>query len=207
MALRPAEPRTYTTTDAIAAPAKAEALTGLATRLLPAGAQLPSTTDPGALAGGLLGALVTARPGDLTPRGTPQETVTALTALAGAGFVEPVPPVAPVPAQLAVVVAGGADPDPGRAVTLARLAGALDRSGGGALLAARSADGPVAAVRNDPGLRSAVSSVDGLDRPSGVLATVLGLREQADGRAGSYGSGPGATAPAPPPAPTAGVAP
>jgi len=178
-------------TDAALAPDRADALRSLVTRVLPAGVQLPATTDAGALTGALLGALVTTTKG---PTSSPAEVGTAFTALADGGFLAPGP--APTPAQVALVVTGDgpAAPDAaGRATALAHLAGALHAGGAGTVVASRAASGEVAAVRADPGL-SDVSTVDGVGTAAGRIATVLAAGEQAQGRSGSYGSAPGAAA-------------
>ena len=178
-------------TDAALAPDRADALRSLVTRVLPAGVQLPATTDAGALTGALLGALVTTTKG---PTSSPAEVGTAFTALADGGFLAPGP--APTPAQVALVVTGDgpAAPDAaGRATALAHLVGALHEGGAGTVVASRAASGEVAAVRADPGL-SDVSTVDGVGTAAGRIATVLAAGEQAQGRSGSYGSAPGAAA-------------
>jgi hypothetical protein len=86
------------------------------------------------------------------------------------------------------------------------LARALDRNAVGAVLAgpASSADtaGLLQVARDDKDLTDSVSTIDGVDLPSGVIATVLALAEQADGRAGNYGSEGGAQAPLPTPSPS-----
>jgi hypothetical protein len=179
-------------TDAALAPDRADALRALVTRVLPAGVQLPPTTDAGTLTGALLGALVTAGRG---PTSSPAEVGTAFTALADGGFLAPGP--APAPAQLALVVTGDgppATPDAaGRATALARLAGAVHAGGAGTVVASRSVSGEVAAVRDDRDL-AAVSTVDGVGTAAGRIATVLAAGEQARGRSGSYGTAPGAAA-------------
>jgi hypothetical protein len=190
-------------TDAALAPDRADALRALVTRVLPAGVQLPTTTDAGTLAGSLLGALVTSGRG---PRSSPAEVGTAFTALADGGFLAPGP--APAPAQVALVVTGdgpAASPDAaGRATTLAHLAGAVHAGGAGTVVASRAVPGEVAAVRADRDL-SGVSTVDGVGTTAGRIATVLAAGEQARGRSGSYGAAPGAAAL--PDAPTGGSAP
>jgi hypothetical protein len=189
-------------TEAITDPSRADAIRDLSTRLLPSGAQLPSATDAGGLVGGLLG-------GVLLPKQTGQRSPdqgAALTGLAAAGFLRAGPP--PGPAQLAVVLTGGglAGPDAAeRAATVARLAGELDRAGGsvggGAVLAGRTgverATGAVGVVRADPTTSAALSTVDDVQTAVGRVATVLALREQADGRAGRYGEAANAQAPVP----------
>lgn len=179
-------------TDAALAPDRADALRTLVTRVLPAGVQLPRTTDPGTLTGALLGSLVTTGRG---PASSPAEVGTAFTALADGGFLAP--GAAPAPAQVALVVTGdGPGPAPdatGRAATLAKIAGAVRSGGAGTVVASRAVTGDVATVRADPGL-GGVSTVDGVGTTAGRIATVLAAGEQAQGRSGSYGTAPGATA-------------
>ncbi|MCD2187317.1 copper transporter [Actinomycetospora soli] len=190
---------TLSLTDAMLAPDRADALRTLVTRVLPAGVQLPSTTDVGTLTGSLLGSLVTTGRG---PSSSPAEVGTAFTALADGGFLAP--GAAPAPAQLALVVGGTAAPAPdaaGRSATLARLAAGVHAGGAGTVLATRSADGAVAVVRGDQALRG-VSTVDGVGATAGRLAAVLAAAEQAAGRSGAYGAAPG-VAPLPPRSPAA----
>jgi hypothetical protein len=180
-------------TDALVDPARADQIRDLTTRLLPAGAQLPSATDAGGLVGGLLGSVLLA-PGKSgqTARIAPDQATAALAGLSQAGFVKPV--ARPAPAQLAVVVTGGSLSGANaaeRAATVARLATELDHAGGGAVLAGRSgaadSTGPVGVVRADTSTASALSTVDDVQSSTGRVATVLALREQAQGRAGRYG--------------------
>jgi hypothetical protein len=120
-----------------------------------------------------------------------------LTGLTSAGFVSPGD--APGAANLVLVLTGGtlAGPDaPDSAAVYARLAAQLDRSGAGAVLAGRSgsaeATGAVGVARADPQIVAGLSTVDDVQAGSGRVAAVLALREQADGRAGRYGTGAGA---------------
>jgi hypothetical protein len=53
------------------------------------------------------------------------------------------------------------------------------------------------AVRDDESLAAAVSTVDDLDLPEGLVATVLALEALGDGTVGHYGYGEGASAPIP----------
>ena len=52
-------------------------------------------------------------------------------------------------------------------------------------------------MRGDPALRSGLSTVDALQGPASRVATVLALREQADGRSGVYGPAAGTFTPQP----------
>ncbi|MGQ0481741.1 MAG: copper transporter [Pseudonocardia sp.] len=188
-------------TEALVDPSRADSVRDLATRLLPSGAQLPASADAGALAGGLLGSVLLTSP-DGQQRVAADQAGAALAGLTQAGFVRA--GSRPSPAQLAVVLTGvsmaGADAAD-RAAALARVAGELDRSGGGAVLAGRSgAEGPsgaVGVVRADSVASAALSTVDGVQTSLGRVASVLALREQAEGRAGHYGSATTAQAPIP----------
>lgn len=86
------------------------------------------------------------------------------------------------------------------------LARALDARSAGVVVAGTglSAEerGTVRVLRDDNGVSERISSVDAADTPTGRLAVVLALQEQAAGRAGAYGSGPGADAPLPQPSPS-----
>ncbi|MDD7942595.1 copper transporter [Actinomycetospora lutea] len=183
-------------TDAAVAPDRAEALRALVPRLLPAGAQLPTTTDTGTLTGSLLASLLVARPSGVGEQTTGAEVATALRALSDAGYVRAPDGPGAAPGELALVVAGGGA-DPARDTVLARIAGEMDRVGAGAVLAGRTGSGAVTAVRADPALRSGLSTVDGLQGPASRVASVLALREQADGRTGVYGPAAGTFTPQP----------
>jgi len=192
-------------TDAFTDPSRSDQLTELTTRLLPAGAQLPTAPDAGTLTGGLLGSLLLLDPGTgVAPAGS-EQTAAVLAGLGDGGFVRAGPQVQP--AQLAVVLTGAAAAGNGsgdRAGTVARFATQLDRSGAGAVLAGRpgsaQADGALGVVRADTAATSVLSTVDDVGSPSGRIATVLALAEQAQGRAGRYGTAGNADAVAPAPA-------
>lgn len=179
-------------TEAVGDPAREDQLRQLTAQLLPTGAQLPAASDAGSLAGGLLGGVL------LAPNATPEQARSVLAGLAGAGFVRPGD--APGRATLAVVLTGGAltgvDAGDAAAVT-ARLAAALDRTGKGAVLAggAGSADatGPVGVARADTAITTQLTTVDDVQSGPGQVSAVLALREQADGRAGRYGTAVTAT--------------
>ena len=153
-------------TPAVGDPARADQLRALTAELLPAGAQLPAAADTGSLVGGLLSGIV------LAPAGQQ--------------------PGQPVTAQQADAVLAGL-----AAAVVARLAAQLDRSGGGAVLAGRTgsadATGAVGVARADPGIVQRVSTVDDVQTGAGQVSSVLALREQLDGRSGSYGTSATAT--------------
>jgi hypothetical protein len=186
-------------TPAVGDPARGDQLRELTAELLPTGAQLPAATDTGSLVGGLLGGIVLAPTG---PQGgqpiAAQQADAVLAGLAAAGFVAP--GQRPLPGNAVLVLTGGAlqGVDAGdAAAVIARLAAQLDRVGGGAVLAGRTgsadATGAVGVARADPGIVQRVSTVDDLQSGAGQVSAVLALREQLDGRAGSYGTSATAT--------------
>ncbi|SDD77269.1 copper transporter [Actinokineospora iranica] len=189
-------------TDAFADENRADQLKDIVTRLLPAGVQLPMASDPGTLAGGLLGPLLLIDKVSTQPQVSPEETAAALTGLTEGGFVLASPDLRP--AQLVVVVTGGAASGDGagdRAATIARFATQVDRSGVGAVLAGRSGSaagsGAVGVARADAAATSILSTVDNVDTPAGRIVTILALGEQLVGKAGRYGSAGNAQATAP----------
>ncbi|MGM1062987.1 copper transporter [Saccharothrix sp. Mg75] len=189
-------------TEAFADPDKADQLLGMVARLQPAGTKLPTGSDPGTRAGGLLGSVLLVNKDDNRQQATDDEVAAALGGLSGAGFVKPGQGMRP--AQLAVVLTGGSvggDSAGDRAAVVARFATQLDRSGAGAVLAGGrgSADGtgPVGVVRADTAATSVLSTVDNLDLAAGRVVTVLALREQLDGKSGRYGAAGNAESPAP----------
>jgi hypothetical protein len=191
-------------TEAFVNPAQADQLKDIVTRLLPAGVTLPTVTDPGSLAGGLIGPLVQIRKSDNQPQASPEETAAALAGLSDGGFIRSAGELRP--AQLAIVLAGGAAQGDGagdRAATIARFAAQVDRSGAGTVLAGGpgSADGtgPLGAVRADTAATQILSTVDNVNTPAGRVVTILALREQLEEKAGRYGIAGNAQAPAPGP--------
>lgn len=117
----------------------------------------------------------------------------------------------PHPSSLAVLLAGPApSADDTAAATrvseLAGFAGRLDHATTGAVVTgpttAADKGGLLDVLRDDAAVRDTVSTVDSAELPSGVIATVLALAEQARGGAGSYGVAPGADAPLPTPSPS-----
>jgi outer membrane murein-binding lipoprotein Lpp len=182
-------------TPAVGDPARADQLRELTSELLSTGAELPAATDTGSLAGGLLTGVLMAPNGQ--QQISAQQAQSVLDGLAAAGFVEPGD--RPRPGDVVLVLTGGAlqGIDGGdAAAVLARLTAQLDRAasgkGGGAVLAGRdgSADatGAVGLARADSGISEGVSTVDDVHTGSGQVSAVLALREQLDGRAGSYGT-------------------
>jgi hypothetical protein len=189
-------------TDTFADPANSDQLKEIVTRLLPAGVQLPTVSDPGTLAGGLVGPLLLISKADNKPQASPEETTAALAGLAEGGFVKPSQDLKP--AQLAIVLTGGAATGEGagdRAAIVARFATQVDRSGAGTVLAggAGSADGTgaIGVVRADTAATQILSTVDNADTSAGRVVTLLALREQLDEKSGRYGTAGSAQAAAP----------
>ena len=189
-------------TDDFSNPEKADQLKDIVPRLLPAGVQLPTVSDPGSLAGGLLGPLLLISKTDNKPQASADETAAALSGLSEGGFIKTSDGIQP--AQLAVVLTGGAAKGDGagdRAATLARFATQVDRSGAGTVLAGADGSaegtGAVGVVRADTAATSILSTVDNVGTPAGRVVTVLALREQLEGQSGRYGSAGNAESPAP----------
>jgi hypothetical protein len=192
-------------TSAFSDPNRADQLRDLVTQLIPAGAQLPVASDAGALAGGLFGDLLLLNKANNSPQATVTERAAALTGLASAGFVSPAPAIQP--AQLAIVLTGGTETGQSagdRATMVARFATQVQRSGAGTVLAGAAGSaagyGSIGVVRADGSASSVLSTVDDGDTAAGRVGTVLALREQLGGKAGSYGIAGNATAAAPSPA-------
>ena len=116
------------------------------------------------------------------------------------------------PGTLAVVLAGGPTSTstpgpsaaPGSPAAVLTLAAALDARGRGVVVAgtdqAAASGGVVQLLRADAAASDRVSTVDAADTPTGRLAVLLALQEQATGGAGAYGTAAGADAPLPVPA-------
>jgi hypothetical protein len=192
-------------TDSFVDPHKADQLRDLVARLQPAGTQLPTASDPGTRAGGLLGTLLLLKKDTNEQQASAAETAAALAGLTSAGFIKPGQGLRP--AQLAVVLTGGAvagDSAGDKAATIARFAIQLDRSGAGTVLAggngSANGTGGIGVVRADTAATSALSTVDNVDFAAGRVVTVLALREQLDGKSGRYGVAGNAEAPSPGPA-------
>ncbi|GLZ42938.1 copper transporter [Actinokineospora sp. NBRC 105648] len=189
-------------TEAFADQSRADQLKDVVTRLLPAGAQLPTASDPGTLAGGLLGPLLLISKADNKPQLSTEESAAVLAGLTDGGFVKATPDLRP--AQLAIVLTGGAAAGGGagdRAATIARFATQVDRSGAGTVLAGGAGSaggtGAVGVVRADTAATSILSTVDNADTPAGQVVAVLALAEQLAEKSGRYGNAGNAQAPAP----------
>lgn len=125
----------------------------------------------------------------------------------GADLLDVSGPVPDGSATLVLVVSGAAPAKPAadqkdRDQALLALLRAFDTRAGVLVagpVGSAEAGGAVGALRASS-LEGRVSSVDDADTPQGRVAAVLGLAEQAEGGAGSYGTGRGASATAPVPA-------
>ncbi len=184
-------------------PARAAVVEQVASQVAPEGLALPATDGALRAAAELAAALVR------SPSGPEISTASAGAVLAGFAGKDLVDLGADLGARsdLAVLVTG--DPvgaadvavQQERSRTLLALAAALDATGSGTVVAgpltATAAGGVLRALRDDGSLSERVSSVDGVDRPAGRVAVVYALREQEDGSAGRYGTGPGTQGPVP----------
>jgi hypothetical protein len=153
----------------------------------------PPTTVPGGLAAGADPAVVTKAVADLTKADLLAVDVAA-----------------PVPADLAVVIApdaqqGASDADKAAADAYVTLVKALDVGGSGAVLAsnvgvsgAQDAVSIVTELRRDAEAVKVVSTVDDIGLPMGRASVVFALTQQLDGQAGQYGLRSGVTAAFPP---------
>ena len=169
--------------------------------ILPAGQQLSTKlVDQGSQAGDLLGIamLINANPA-VPPIDDPQRE-TVLAALRDTGFITYQAGDHMPAANAALVITGGSLPqDAGnQGVSVARFSAALAPHGSGTLLAGHdgSATGgaAVAVTRADPGMSSAISTVDDIDTAPGRITAVLGLHDLINGgHVGQYGTGHGAT--------------
>ncbi|MDP5183414.1 copper transporter [Blastococcus sp. BMG 814] len=167
----------------------------------PAGLQLPESGDTGVLVGSLLAQVLM-----IPPDGPAPDTAAVSSVLAGLASLDVLVPegASVTPADHAVLLTGsgftGDDADARNAALIA-LASALDEQGRGAVIAgdAPSArpNGLIGAVRADPALASAISTVDNVGTVVGRISTVLALGQESQGTSGMYGTGED-TQPVPP---------
>ena len=173
-------------------------------RVAPDDADLTGAATPVERAAAVLAAALVRRPDEDALPGT--EAAAVLQAFTQADLVD-VEGDLGGRSTLAVVLAGVPEPAPDPVLgplqtqTVVAVADALDEVSAGVVvaapLAATEGAGALRTVREDGALTGRASSVDGVDRPSGLLAVVLALREQAAGGAGRYGTGPGVSGPLP----------
>jgi hypothetical protein len=184
-------------------PAQAGFLDALATQLKPVGVVFPESASPYDKAATVLASAIVTKDRAQLTRDDPA-AATALDAYVEGGLVT----VTDEPAKrasLAVLVApaerfegeGAAE----RLKALLALAVGLDANGQGTVVAGGTATaesgGLLAAVRDSGDAAAAVSTVDTVDMPAGLVIVVYALREQLAGRSDQYGIGPGASAFAP----------
>lgn len=193
---------------ALADPAQRPLLEDLVAQVVPAGVELPEG-DPVQRAAAELAAALTTGPGNEPVDAGEAQAVVAAFQEAGLVGYTPAPAAQDRLATATTVVvlggpAGGQRPDTERQQQLAalvELAAAFDARARGAVVAGPRSSaldgGLVDALRGQPSVASAVSSVDNADRGIGRVAVVRALAEQVAGRAGQYGAGPGASAPLP----------
>ena len=181
---------------------------------IPAGVQLPTTDDAGQLVAALLAQSLVVPAGDAAgPDAGPDagsdavpDAATVSSVLAGLAALDvlAVESSSVLPADYVVVLTASApegDDAAERTGTLVELVTALDAAGSGAVVAGTAAaageNGLVAAIREDPQLSAAVSTVDNVDRAAGRISTVLALGQESRGTSGMYGTGED-TQPVPP---------
>lgn len=169
---------------------------------VPPGIQLPVTDDAAALAGALLGAVLMNPEGGVEAA-DPTAATTVLAALSSLDVLSQESPEV-IGADYAIVLTAAAldGEDAGeRNRALAVLAEALDTAGRGAVVAgdisSASEAGLVGAIRADPGLAAAVSTVDNVNAAAGRVSTILALSAEGQGTSGKYGTGED-TQPVPP---------
>ncbi|MCV2489010.1 copper transporter [Geodermatophilus sp. YIM 151500] len=190
---------------------------------LPPGVQLPETDDAGRLVAALLSQVLMA-PADAgspeqntapeaeaggSPAGQPS-TADVSSVVAGLSALDVLTQesASVAPADFAVVLTADAftaDAEE-RNGTLVELVTALDAAGSGAVVAGDAASaaesGLVGAIRADPTLSAAISTVDNVGTSAGRISTVLALGREAEGTSGKYGTGEDAQ-PVPPVSPAA----
>jgi hypothetical protein len=184
----------------------AQLLDDLVAQVLPPGVELPEG-EPVERASALLGAALLAGPGQ--EQVAPADAQAVVSAFEEADLVELSEEGEQLdPSDLAVVLTGPAPEEPlddvgeVRRDALLAVAAALDDRSHGAVVAGPSGSaaegGVIRALRDDGTVDARVTTVDNVDRVIGQVGLVLALREQVDGGAGRYGTGPNVTTPLPP---------
>jgi Copper transport outer membrane protein, MctB len=188
-------------TEAFTDPIRADELRSLAAQTLPTGVTLPEVQQVGAVAGGLLGAVLVAG-ADGAVVSTPEQSAAALAAFTSGGFIAVTG--TPAAGRSVIMLTGGevtGSSAGDRAAVLSDLATELKKSAAGVVAAGRSGSagevGVVGVIRNDTIASAAVSTVDNVDSAAGRTATVLALVEQNGGGVGRYGFADSAQAQAP----------
>jgi hypothetical protein len=169
--------------------------------IVPAGAQLSTKlVDQGSQAGDLLGIALLINRDPAVPTVDDAQRDVVLAALRDTGFITYRSDAHIGAANAAVVITGGGlgDDAGNQGASVARFAAALAPHGTGTVLAGRdgcaSGTAAVAVTRADPGMSSAITTVDDIDAEPGRITVVLGLHDLINGgRTGQYGIGHGAT--------------
>jgi hypothetical protein len=169
------------------------------------GRELPEGTPYERAGAELAGALVTNQPSQAGQEDRSSGQV--LSAFQSAGFLSLTPKFGGR-ATLALVIPPSA-PMEGKSAASANaamvaLAGALDRTGRGAVMAGppgAAVDGGAIAVLRDDDVSATVSSNDAADSPAGQIVAAYALARELDGKSGQYGTGSGADEFLPTPAP------
>ncbi len=168
---------------------------------LPTGLQLPEADDAGQLVAAVLAQVLMVPPG-----GTARDSSEISSVLAGLNALDALTAESSSVAagHFAVVLTAGAfvgDDAAERNGTLTDLLAALDSAGSGVVVAGDAASagetGLIGAVRADPSLSAAVSTVDNVATSTGQISTVLALAAEGEGTSGNYGTGED-TQPVPP---------
>ncbi|HVE74163.1 MAG TPA: copper transporter [Mycobacteriales bacterium] len=193
--------------EALLDPGSSRLLDDLVTKVRTPGLTLPEG-EPVDRAAVQLAAALVRRPGT-TPL-TADAAAGVLAAYREADLVDvdaPAGAAAVSTATLAVIVTGSPEGGPldadgeSRRRAVLSVARALEIRSRGVVVAgpvdAAKEGGVLQALRADGELGAQITSVDSADTDAGGIAVVLALREQANGGAGSYGSGPGADAAVP----------
>jgi hypothetical protein len=159
---------------------------------LPAGVQLPDTSDAGQLVGSLLAQVLMVPAAGAAPASS---SVSSVVAGLGALDVLSVASDSIGPADFAIVLTSGAfsgDDAADRNTTVVELVSALDSAGSGVVVAGDAGstadNGLVGAIRADPALSTALSTVDNVTSSAGQISTVLALGREGEGTSGKYGT-------------------
>jgi hypothetical protein len=193
---------------ALGEPEQRQLLEDLVAQVVPAGVKLPKGEPVQRAAAELAAALTTGPKAQPVDEGEAQAVVSAFEEADLVSFrPEPGARDGLGSATLVVVLApagAGKKPDTQqqqRLEAMLTLADAFDDRARGVVVAgpapAALDGGLVRALRGESTVSADVSSVDNADRGIGRVAVVLALAEQAAGRAGQYGAGPGASDPLP----------
>jgi hypothetical protein len=168
---------------------------------LPTGLRLPEADDAGQLVASLLAQVLMVAPG-----GTARDSSEIASVLAGLNALDALTAESSSvsAAHSAIVLTSGGFVGEDAAVrngSLTALVSALDAAGAGAVVAGdASSAGPnglIGAIRSEPTLSAAISTVDNAANSTGQISTVLALAAEAEGTSGNYGAGED-TQPVPP---------